>query len=50
MKVARVKAVHNAPTGRAQNGSLTADRPIADRTFEITFLDPGVEVFAFTFG
>jgi thiol-disulfide isomerase/thioredoxin len=23
---------------------------IADRTFEITFLDPGVEVFAFTFG
>ena len=23
---------------------------VADRTFEITFLDPGVEVFAFTFG
>lgn len=25
-------------------------RPIADRLFEIEFLDPGVEVFAFTFG
>jgi len=24
--------------------------PIADRQFEIEFLDPGVEVFAFTFG
>ena len=25
-------------------------RPINDRQFEIEFLDPGVEVFAFTFG
>jgi hypothetical protein len=25
-------------------------KPIADRLFEITFLDAGVEVFAFTFG
>ena len=24
--------------------------PIVDRQFEIEFLDPGVEVFAFTFG
>jgi hypothetical protein len=24
--------------------------PIADRQFEIEFLDPGVEAFAFTFG
>ena len=24
--------------------------PIADRTFEIAFLDPGVEAYAFTFG
>jgi hypothetical protein len=24
--------------------------PIADREFEIQFLDPGVEAFAFTFG
>ena len=41
------------------NGSLTAQRlyqlvrqpaPIADRTFEIDFLDPGAQVFVFTFG
>src|SRR4029453_2800278 len=25
-------------------------QPIADRTFEIEFLDPGVEAFVFTFG
>jgi hypothetical protein len=25
-------------------------QPITDRRFEIEFLDPGVEVFAFTFG
>jgi hypothetical protein len=25
-------------------------RPVADRRFEIQFLDPGVEVFVFTFG
>jgi hypothetical protein len=24
--------------------------PIADHTFEIEFLDPGVQAFAFTFG
>jgi hypothetical protein len=24
--------------------------PIADRQFEVQFLDPGVEAFAFTFG
>lgn len=24
--------------------------PIADRTFEIEFLDPGVEAYVFTFG
>jgi hypothetical protein len=24
--------------------------PISDRQFEIAFLDPGVEVFVFTFG
>jgi hypothetical protein len=40
-------------------GTVTAQRlyqlirqpkPITDRQFEIEFLDPGVEVFAFTFG
>lgn len=25
-------------------------RPVADRTFEIEFLDPGVRAYAFTFG
>ena len=25
-------------------------RPIVDRTFEIEFLDPGAELFVFTFG
>jgi hypothetical protein len=25
-------------------------KPISDREFEIEFLDPGVAVFAFTFG
>jgi Thioredoxin like C-terminal domain len=24
--------------------------PITDRTFEVTFLDPGVQAYAFTFG
>jgi hypothetical protein len=25
-------------------------KPIADRSFEIEFLEPGAEVYAFTFG
>ena len=29
---------------------IRQSRPIADRRFEIEFLDPGVEAFAFTFG
>jgi len=29
---------------------IRQERPIADRQFEIEFLDPGVEAFAFTFG
>jgi hypothetical protein len=41
------------------NGTVTEQRlyqlirqpkPIANRQFEITFLDPGVQVYAFTFG
>jgi Thioredoxin like C-terminal domain len=43
----------------AGNGTVTEQRlsqlirqpgPIADRQFEIAFLDPGVKAFAFTFG
>jgi hypothetical protein len=29
---------------------LRQTKPIVDRQFEIEFLDPGVEAFAFTFG
>ena len=29
---------------------IRQEKPIADRLFEIEFLDPGVEAFAFTFG
>jgi hypothetical protein len=41
------------------NGTVTQPRlyqlirqpgPITDRTFEITFLDPGARAYAFTFG
>ncbi|MGH3420895.1 MAG: hypothetical protein ACRDOD_15080, partial [Streptosporangiaceae bacterium] len=41
------------------NGTLAEQRlhqlirqpgPIADRTFEMTFLGPGAQVYAFTFG
>jgi cytochrome c biogenesis protein CcdA/thiol-disulfide isomerase/thioredoxin len=50
---------HGADIDAAGNGSVTEQRlyqlvrqsgPVLDRTFEIQFLDPGVEVFAFTFG
>jgi thiol-disulfide isomerase/thioredoxin len=52
-------AAHGADVGDQGNGTVTQPRlhqlvrqpgPIADRTFEITFLDPGVHAYAFTFG
>jgi thiol-disulfide isomerase/thioredoxin len=52
-------AAHGADVGDQGNGRVTQPRlhqlvrqpgPIADRTFEITFLDPGVRAYAFTFG
>jgi thiol-disulfide isomerase/thioredoxin len=52
-------AAHGADVGDQGNGRVTQPRlhqlvrqpgPIADRTFEITFLDPGVHAYAFTFG
>jgi hypothetical protein len=52
-------AAHGSDVDAQGNGTLTEQRmyqlvrqpkPIADRTFEIEFLDPGVEAFAFTFG
>jgi thiol-disulfide isomerase/thioredoxin len=50
---------HGTDTDAGGNGTLSQQRvyqlirqpgPIADRTFEITFPDPGAQVFAFTFG
>jgi hypothetical protein len=52
-------AAHGTDVDSQGHGTLTEQRlyqlirqpgPVADRTFEITFLDPGVEVYAFTFG
>ena len=50
---------HGVDTDAQGNGTVSEQRmyqlirqpgPIADRLFEIEFLDPGVEAFAFTFG
>jgi hypothetical protein len=52
-------AVHGTDVDDHGNGTLTQPRlyqlirqpgPIADRSLEITFLDPGVQAYAFTFG
>ena len=52
-------AHHSAATGADGPGTVTGQRlyqlvrqsgPVADHTFEITFLDPDVQAFAFTFG
>ena len=52
-------AAHGIDVDEQGMGTVTAQRlyqlirqpkPIAERQFEIEFLDPGVEVFAFTFG
>ncbi len=53
------EAAHGSDVDEQGNGSVTDQRlyqlirqpkPIADRLFEIEFLDAGVEAFAFTFG
>jgi thiol-disulfide isomerase/thioredoxin len=50
---------HGADVDEQGNGTISEQRlyqlirqpgPVADRQFEIEFLDPGVEAFAFTFG
>jgi hypothetical protein len=52
-------AAHGVDVDDGGNGTVTEQRlyqlirqskPIADRQFEIEFLDPGVEAFVFTFG
>jgi thiol-disulfide isomerase/thioredoxin len=52
-------AVHGIDVDEEGNGTVVEERlyqlirqrgPIADRTFEITFLDPGIRAYVFTFG
>jgi Thioredoxin like C-terminal domain len=52
-------AAHGSDVDEQGHGTLTVPRlyqlirqpgPITDRTFEISFLDPGVQAYAFTFG
>jgi hypothetical protein len=52
-------AAHGSDVDDQGNGTLTEPRlyqlvrqlgPVSDHTFEITFLDPGVQAYAFTFG
>jgi thiol-disulfide isomerase/thioredoxin len=52
-------AAHGVDVGDEGNGTVTRQRlyqlirqpgSVTDRTFEITFLDPGAQVYAFTFG
>jgi hypothetical protein len=52
-------AAHGTDIDDRGNGTATGQRlyqlirqpsPVAERLFEIEFLDPGVEAFAFTFG
>ena len=52
-------SAHGVDTDAGGNGAIDADRmyqlvrqpgPIAPRTFEIAFLDPGARVYVFTFG
>jgi cytochrome c biogenesis protein CcdA/thiol-disulfide isomerase/thioredoxin len=52
-------ANHGTDTDEAGQGTVTGQRlyqlvrtsgPVADHTFEIKFLDPGVQAYAFTFG
>jgi thiol-disulfide isomerase/thioredoxin len=52
-------AAHGIDVDNQGNGTVTEPRlyqlirqsaPVADRQFEIVFLDPGVEAFSFTFG
>jgi hypothetical protein len=52
-------AAHGGDTDDQGNGTLTHPRlyqlirqpgPVSERTLEITFLDPGVRAYSFTFG
>jgi len=52
-------AAHGADVDDEGNGTMAEQRlyqlirqpgPVTDRTFELTFLDPGAQIYAFTFG
>jgi hypothetical protein len=52
-------AAHGSDLDDQGNGTVVDPRlyqlirqpgPITERTFEVTFLDPGVQAYAFTFG
>jgi thiol-disulfide isomerase/thioredoxin len=52
-------AAHGVDVDEQGNGTVAEPRlyqlvrqpgPVSDRTFEVTFLDPGVQAYAFTFG
>jgi hypothetical protein len=54
-----VAAAHGVDVDDRGDGTVTEQRlyqlirqpkPVADRRFEIEFIDPGIEAFAFTFG
>jgi hypothetical protein len=44
-----IRATALSPIGGCIS-SFGSSKPVTDRIFEIEFMDPGVEVFAFTFG
>jgi hypothetical protein len=53
------RPAHGSDVDEAGHGTLTEPRlyqllrqpgPVTDHTLEITFLDPGVQAYAFTFG
>ena len=41
---------HGTVAGQRLHQLIRQPGPVTDRTFEITFLDPGVQTYAFTFG
>ncbi len=41
---------HGTVTGQRLYQLIRQGGPITDRTFEISFADPGIGVYAFTFG
>ena len=41
---------HGTVTGQRLHQLIRQPGPITDRTIEITFLDPGIQAYAFTFG